>query len=134
MDWNTRLVVEVAGKAVCPIDSFNPTITAPAVPIHSIEADNVGVSYGPRTATFTMALKAIGAPVATLTKLALDRTRFSIGMMEVEDGSGDWSFTKLLFRDCIITSANPSNVMIDSCPAASFSGIILSFGESSDVQ
>lgn len=132
MDWNTRLEVQVDGEPLCPIDSFQPTITAPAVPIHSIEGDNVGVSFGPRTATFTMALKAIGAPTAALTRLALDRTRFEITVAE-SDGT-DWSFSKLLFRDCIITSANPSNVVIDGAPAASFNGIILSFGEASDIE
>ncbi|WP_428925828.1 hypothetical protein [Marinibacterium sp. SX1] len=132
MDWNTRLQVQVGSTPICPIDSFQPTITTPATPIHSVEADNVGVSFGPRTATFTMALPAIGTAVAELTRMALDRTRFEITVAEA-DGD-DWSFAKLLFRDCIITSANPSNVMIQGAPAATFNGIILAFGEDADIE
>jgi len=33
----------------------------------------------------------------------------------------------MLIRDCLITSANPSNVVIDGAPTATFSGIILGF-------
>lgn len=127
MDWNTRLEVSVGGTPLCPIDSFQPTFATPATAIHSIEGENVGVSFGPRTATFTMALKAIGAPTAMLTRMALDRTRFEITISEAT--GTDWSFTKLLFENCIITSAQPSNVMIDGAPAATFSGIILTFAD-----
>jgi hypothetical protein len=131
-DWNTRLEVTVGDTVITPIDTFTPVINSPIQPIHSIEADNVGFLYQPRTATFTMGVKAIGTAVAELTQLALDGTRFNI---QVAQKSGDdWSFQKLLFRDCVITQANPSNVTIDGAPVANFQGAILGFGEESDVE
>jgi hypothetical protein len=131
-DWNTRLEITVGSTVLSPIDSFTPTFSTPHTVIHSIEADRVGVLHQPQTATFQMALKAIGPPVAELTKLALAGTKFNIQVAEKK--GEDWSFKKLLFRDCLITSANPSNVVIDGAPAAAFSGVILGFGAESDLE
>jgi hypothetical protein len=119
------LEISVDGKVVSPIDSFTPTFTSPTTVIHSIEADNIGAVFQPQTATFTMSLKAIGPSVAELTKLALDGKKFNISV--AEHRGTDWTFSKLLFRDCVITSANPSNVVIDGAPMATFNGIILGF-------
>jgi hypothetical protein len=124
-NWKTRLEVSVAGATLCPIDSFTPTFTTQVTPIHSIEADNVGAMFHPQTATFTMTLKAIGPNVAELTRMALTGEKFSITV--AESNGTDWSFKKMLFRDCLITTANPSNVVIDGAPTATFSGIILGF-------
>jgi hypothetical protein len=131
-DWNTRLEISYNGTVISPIDSFTPTFTLPRVPIHSIEQDNVGAIYQARTATFTMTLKAIGTNVADLTQFALNGTKFKIQVAE-KVGS-DWSFKKLLFRDCLITSANSSNVTPDSPPVATFNGIILGFGADTDIE
>lgn len=131
-DWNTRLEVSLNGATISPIDSFTPTFTTARVPIHSIEADNVGVVYQARTATFSMSLKAIGPNVAQLTSLALNGTKFNIQVAE-KTGT-DWSFKKMLFRDCLITSANSSNVTPDNAPVATFSGIILGFGADTDIE
>src|SRR5713226_9713200 len=125
LNWKTRLEVTANGKVVGAIDSFTPTFTTQATPIHSIEADNIGAIVHPQTATFTMTLKAIGPNVAELTKFAIEGTKFNISVAE-KKGS-DWTFKKMLFRDCLITSANPSNVVIDGAPTATFNGIILGF-------
>jgi hypothetical protein len=130
IEWNTRLEVTVDGKVVSPIDAFTPTFTTPKMVIHSIEADNVGVVVQPQTATFTMTLKAIGTAVADLTALALDNKEFQISVAERR--GTDWAFKKLLFRQCRMTSANPSNVVIDGAPAATFNGIILGFTAATD--
>jgi hypothetical protein len=138
-DWNTRLVVTVNGNTVTPIESFTPTYTTPVTPIHSIEADNVGALVHPQSATFTMTVKALkptGDPkpesVVDLAKMALKGTKFNIQLAE---GKGtDWSFKKLLFRDCIITAANPSNAVMDGVPIATFSGIVLGFDKDSDME
>jgi hypothetical protein len=135
-DWNSRLVVTVNGNTVTPIESFTPTYTTPVTPIHSIEADNVGALSHPQSATFTMTVKAVGGPpatsAATLAKLALKGTKFNIQLAE-QKGT-DWSFKKLLFRDCIITSANPSNAVMDGVPIATFSGIVLGFNADTDIE
>jgi hypothetical protein len=132
LNWQTRLEVNVDGKVISAIDSFTPTFTTQMTPIHSIEADNIGVISHPQTATFTMALKAIGPAVADLTKLALEGKRFIIQVAEKK--GEDWTFKKMLFRDCLITSANPSNVVIDGAPAANFNGIILGFTADTDLE
>jgi len=132
-DWNTRLEISLGdGTVVTPIDSFTPTFTTPRTAIHSIEADNVGAVFGPKTATFTMSMKAIGTVTATLTQLALSNAKFNIQI--AENTGTDWAFKKLLFRDCLITSASPSNVTPDGAPVASFNGIILGFGGKDDIE
>ncbi len=131
-DWNSRLEVSVNGTTVTPIESFTPTYTTPVTPIHSIEADNVGAMYHPQTATFTMTVKAIGASVATLTGFTIKGTKFNVQVAEKK--GTDWSFKKLLFRDCIITAANPSNAVIDGVPIATFNGIVIGFTADSDIE
>ena len=132
LDWKTRLEVTVDGKPISPIDSFTPTLTTPKTVIHSIEADNIGAVFQPQTATFTMTLKALGPNVAELTKIALDGKKFNISVAEKK--GTDWTFSKMLFRDCLITSANPSNVVIDGVPTATFSGMILGFTADTDIE
>lgn len=132
LDWKTRLEVTVDGKVVSPIDSFTPTFTTPKTVIHSIEGDNIGAVHQPQTATFTMTLKAIGPNVAELTRIALEGKKFNISVAEKK--GTDWTFNKMLFRDCLITSANPSNVVIDGVPTATFNGMILGFTADSDIE
>jgi hypothetical protein len=131
-DWNSRLEVTVDGTTVSPIESFTPTYTTPVTPIHSIEADNVGAMFHPQSATFTMTVKAISASAATMSKYAIAGTKFKVQLAESK--GTDWSFKKLLFRDCIITSANPSNAVMDGVPVATFSGIVLGFNADTDME
>jgi hypothetical protein len=131
-DWNSRLEVSVNGVALVAVESVTPTYTTPVTPIHSIEADNIGALYHPQTATFTMTVKAIGASVLTLTRLAIAGTKFNIQLAEKK--GTDWTFKKLLFRDCILTGVNPSNVVMDGVPIATFNGIVLGFTADSDIE
>lgn len=132
LNWKTRLEITADGKVLSPIDSFTPQFSTPTTVLHSIEADNIGAVYQPQTASFTMSLKAIGTNVAELTRMALQGKKFNITVAEKK--GTDWTFSKLLFRDCIITSANPSNVTIDGVPTATFSGIILGFTADTDIE
>lgn len=132
MDWNTRLEITVGDTVITPCETFTPTISTPIEPIHSIEADNVGFLYKPRTATFTLDVKALGTAVAELTQLALDGTQFDIQL--AEKSGEEWSFKKILFRNCVLTEANPSDVTVDGAPLARFTGSILGFGEDSDIE
>ena len=132
LNWKTRLEITVDGRVVTAIDSFTPTFGTPTTPIHSIEADNIGAIFHPQTATFSLTLKAIGPNVAELTRFAIDGTKFNISVAEKK--GTDWTFKKMLFRDCLISSANPSNVVIDGAPAATFSGIILGFNADTDLE
>ena len=117
-DWNSRLVVSVNGTVVTPIDNFTPTFATPHTVIHSVEADNVGFVRGNFTATFTMTVRAIAPVVATLTQMALNGTEFAVAVAE-QTGS-DWAFSSVTLSRCVVTSANPSNVVVDGAPAASF--------------
>lgn len=132
LNWKTRLEVSIGSKAITAVDSFTPTFTTQTTPVHSIEADNIGAIYHPQTATFTMTLKAIGTAVAELTAMALSGKKFDISLAESK--GTDWTFNKMLFRDCVITSANPSNVVIDGVPTATFNGIILGFTADTDIE
>jgi len=129
-DWNTRLELSIGTEVVTPVESFTPTFTTTVTPIHSIEADNVGVVRQPQTATFVMTVKAITSVVAVLTRHALEGTRFNLTLAE-RNGT-DWTFSQILFRDCIITSAVPSAVVPNTEPKATFNGIILGFRAASD--
>ncbi|NEW69876.1 hypothetical protein [Streptomyces rhizosphaericus] len=126
-NWTTtRLAVVVNDKTdtpLTPVDSFTPTFNFNTEVVHSLEATHVGYIANPLNLTFTMTVKAIGGASARLTRLAMDGTEFSIGLYEAKDSSGEWDFKHILFRKCLITSANPSNAVINGAPAATFSGV-----------
>jgi len=125
-DWNTRLEVKLGNNTITPISNFTPTFNVPHTVIHSIEADNVGYVRQPFTFTFTMTVPAIGASVADLTELAVNGQEFSIAVAEKK--GTDWTFNSIKFSRCVITSANPSNVVIDGVPQASFNCMALADG------
>jgi hypothetical protein len=140
-DWKSRLEVRRTDtqELVTPITSFSTTLTIGISPIHSIEADNVGVIKKNQTMTFSMTVPPIGAAAANLYKLAIAGTPFDVQLAE-NDGT-DWSFKKLLFRNCYITSATPSTVnvnsvtgLLDTPPIATFSGIVKDFNQASDIE
>jgi hypothetical protein len=117
-DWSTRLEIRLGSTVIAPISQFTPTFNAPHTVIHSIEADNVGYVRQPQTFTFTMTVQAIGTAVADLTELAIKGQEFEITVAEKQ--GTDWTFKALKFARCVITSANPSNVVMDGAPTASF--------------
>ena len=67
-----------------------------------------------------------GANSADLTELAVKGQEFEITVAEKK--GTDWAFKALKFTRCVITSANPSNVVIDGAPSASFNCMSLSPG------
>ena len=73
-----------------------------------------------------MTVPALGASVADLTELAVNGQEFSIAVAEKK--GTDWAFNSIKFARCIITSANPSNVVIDGVPQASFNCMALAVG------
>lgn len=123
-DWNTRLEVKLGDKTITPITSFSPTFTLNHTVIHSLEADNVGVVRQPQTFTFTMAVPANATAVADLTELALTGGEFQVAV--AENTGTDWAFKSLKFQRCLVTSANPSNVVTDGVPQANFTCMALS--------
>jgi len=128
MDWRTRLAVTYVDETgrkvdVTPIDSFTPTFTLNAEVHHSIERTHIGAIFMPDEITFTLSVKAIGEVAARLTTLALKGQRFDITLHE-HDGT-DWSFKTVVLRECLITSASPSNATISGAPVATFSGFSL---------
>lgn len=117
-NWNTRLEVRLGTTVVTPISQFTPTFNVPHAVLHSIETDNVGYIRQPQTFTFTMTVQAIGTVVADLTELALKGQEFEIAVAEKQ--GNDWAFSAMKFGRCVVTAANPSNLMIDGAPAATF--------------
>jgi hypothetical protein len=125
-DWNTRLEVRLGDATISPISTFSPTFNVPHTVLHSVEADNVGFVRQPFTFTFTMGIPAVAKAVADLTQLATDGTEFQVVVAEKK--GTDWSFNALKFARCVVTSANPSNVVVDGVPQASFTCMALSVG------
>jgi hypothetical protein len=123
-DWNTRLEVKLGSRTITPIDNISFTFNTPHTVIHSVEADNVGFIRQPVTFTFTMTVRAIDTVVADLAEMALNGDEFEIAVAERQ--GTDWSFKSLKFGRCVITSTNPSNVVIDGAPTASFNCAALS--------
>ena len=117
-DWNTRLEIKLGNETIAPISAFTPTFNVPHTVIHSIDSDNVGYVRQPVTFTFTMTVQAIGTVVADLTELAINGTEFEIAVTEKQ--GTDWTFKSIKFKRVVITSTNPSNVVIDGAPSASF--------------
>jgi hypothetical protein len=127
-EWKTRLAVSYieSGNTVTisPIDSYTPTFSLNAEPMHSIEQTHIGVIYMPQSMSFSMTVKAIGNVAAQLTSLAMEGKTFDIVLQETDDGN-DWSFKTIVMKNCIITSASPSPASISGAPAATFSGFSL---------
>jgi hypothetical protein len=132
-DWmNSRLLVRAkpsvggAYEDVTPIDSFTPTFNLNTEVIHSIEQTHVGYVANPDSFTFSISVRAIGPSAAKLTRYAMEGTRFDITTGEQTGSTGEWSLDEVLLKECLITSANPSNATINGAPAATFSGVCLS--------
>ena len=125
--WNTRLAVhykDADGEhEISPIQSFVPTFGTSAEPLHSIERTDVGVVATPQSLTFSMSVNAIGPAAAQLTALALGGTQFDILLLELV--GNDWSFSTILMKRCVITSASPTSATISGAPQATFSGFSL---------
>lgn len=125
-NWGSRLEVQLDGTTISPITSLTPTFNVPHTVLHSIEADNVGIIRQPFTVTFTMAIPAIATAVADLTELALTGKEFDVAVVDKE--GDDWVFKALKFRRCYVTSAAPSNIVVDSVPQANFTVTSLDLG------
>jgi hypothetical protein len=123
-DWNTRLVVKCGDKVISPIENFTPTFNTPHTVLHSLETDNVGYVRQPFTYTFTMSVRAVGISVAALTELAVKGSEFDLAIAESGNGT-DWTFKRIQFSRCVINSCNPSNVVVDGAPLATFNCMAL---------
>jgi hypothetical protein len=124
-EWNTRLAVHYTDPdnvdhVISPIQSFTPTFSTTAEPLHSIERTHVGVVYSPQSLTFSMTVPVVGDAVGKLTAIALQGQLFDIALQE-QSGS-DWSFSTIVMKDCVITSASPTPASISGVPQAQFSG------------
>lgn len=124
-EWKTRLAVRYTDPDghdhdITPIQSFTPTFSTTAEPLHSIERTHVGVVYSPQSLTFSMTVPAIGEAAAKLTAIALQGQHFDITLQE--QTGNDWSFSTIVMKDCIITSASPTPATVSGVPQAQFSG------------
>lgn len=130
-DWRSRLVVryesESGGDTITPIDSFQPSFSLSAEPVHSIEDTHIGVIFSPDQVNFTITAKALGADgaVARLTHLAMTGRPFEISLEKQEGEDDDWSFDEIILGNCFITNASPTNAAISGAPMATFSGFSL---------
>src|SRR5262245_38130058 len=125
-NWvDSRLVVQVNGEIVSPIESFTPTFSLNTEVIHSIEATHVGYVANPPRFTFSLSARAIGGASARLTELAMKGREFQIALLKASGSTNEWDFDRVLLNRCLVTSANPSNATINGAPMATFSGVSL---------
>lgn len=124
-DWYTRLVVTYVDDSgemqeISPIQSFTPTFATSAEAMHSVERTHVGVVRSPHAFTFSMTVLATGPAAARLTALAFTGKRFDIALFEKV--GNDWSFSSLVMKECVLTSANPGPASVSGVPQAVFGG------------
>jgi len=137
-NFQSKLYIKVQTEdgqfLLSPIIDMNPTINTPNIPEHSIEEDNLGVSRGNDTFTFTCTVKAIKDeeggtnPSKILTELALKHKPFNIVMTErkLAGSSGkEWAFETLLLENCYVNTANPSRATLAGSPVAIFTCMCL---------
>jgi hypothetical protein len=67
-----------------------------------------------------MTVPAVGDAVAKLTAIALQGQQFDIALQE--QTGNDWSFSTIVMKACVITSASPTPATISGVPQAQFSG------------
>lgn len=128
-NWRSRLAVTYFDENgnpnyITPIDSFQPSFSVNAEPVHSIEDTHLGVVFSPDQINFSMTVKALGADgaAARLTHLAVKGIPFEIHLQTKVGDEDDWSFDSIVMGDCIITNATPTNAAISGAPTATFSG------------
>lgn len=125
-DWNTRLAIsyetEEGSATISPISSCSFNVKNDMQAINSIEQTNIGFIAGVPSMTFSMTVSSIGTVAASLTRLALDGTRFDI-LVQEEQGE-DWTLRTRVLTDCVITSAGET-IAVAGVPSMSFSGVSL---------
>ncbi len=101
-EWKTRLAVSFIADGVThlvsPIDSFSPSFSLNAEPLHSIEQTHIGVVYSPQSMTFSLTVKALGDVAGQLTSLAMKGAPFDIILQESE--GDDWAFHSIVMSNC----------------------------------
>lgn len=123
---NTRLAVVLDGDSanpLTPLESFTPSFNLNTEVVHSLEATHIGYIANPENFTFTLTVKAIGGAAAKLMQLAMEGTEFEVGLYEAAGSTGEWDFSHVVLRHCLITTANPSNATVNGAPVATFSGV-----------
>lgn len=123
---NTCLAVTYAtedGSAtISPINACSFNVTHDMQPVNSIERTHIGYVAGVPSMTFNMTVSSIGTVAASLTRLALDGTRFDI--VTQEEKGEEWTLRTRVMTDCVITSASES-IPIGGVPSMTFSGTSL---------
>ena len=114
-DWNTRLEVRLGDAVVAPISQFTPTFNVPA---HRHPLDR-GRQRRLRAAAADLHVhddRAGDRHVRRRPHRAGASTGQEFEITVAEKKGTDWAFKALKFTRCVITSANPSNVVIDGAP------------------
>lgn len=133
-NWKSKMFVkitdDVGTETLTPIVDINPVINTPHTPEHSLEDDNVGVTKGNDTFTFSLTVKALRSettgtnPVKRITELQTKHKMFQIVMLErqISGGDGkDWAFTSSLVLDeCYVNQSNPTRATLNASPVATF--------------
>lgn len=112
---------------ITPIENFSPTSDLPFEIIDSIEAANIGVAAQNERFSFDFTVKGVNAEVMReMYATAINRGRFSIGVVNTNPDLDQWTFDEVAWEDCYFTNATPVDITSEGGVATmSFSGIAL---------
>jgi hypothetical protein len=112
---------------ITPIENFSPTSDLPFEIIDSIEEANIGVAAQNERFTFDFTVKGVNADVMReMYATAINRGRFSIGIVNSKPDLDQWTFDEVAWEDCYFTNATPVDITNEGGVATmSFSGIAL---------
>jgi len=137
-NWASRLCVSFkpqsgASEVISPINNFEMTDDLPADVIDSIDACNLGFSFGNPRYSFTFEVKAVNMKVFRhIYSVARKRTRFSVGVGTVDSLSDDWYMDSIEITDCLITNVSQSVDNTGGVPTLKFQAIALDVSVSND--
>jgi hypothetical protein len=138
INWATRLVASFkpsdgSSEVIQPITNMELQDDIPADVIHSIDACNLGYSFGNPSYLFNFEVQAVNMKVFRhIKRVARQRTRFSVGLATQSSLSDDWFLDSIEMSDCIITNVTQSIDNSGGVPSLKFTAICLNVAESND--
>jgi len=138
INWATRLCASFkpadgSSEIIHPITNLEKTDDLPADVINSIDACNLGFSFGNPSYSFTFEVQAVNMKVfRSIQRVARKRTRFSVVVATQTGLSDDWFLDSMEMKDCIITNVSHSVDNSGGVPTLKYSAICLNVAESND--
>ena len=138
MNWNSRLCVSYkpaggASSIVHPINNMELNEEDTVDIIDSIDAHNLGYSFGNPRYSFSFEVKAVNMKVfRQIYSSFRKRTRFSVGMGVVTGLSDDWYLDSVEITNCMITNVSQTVDNTGGVPTLKYQAVALDVSVSND--